>query len=86
MTCNLVEAFKQNNQFHCGARTSAKFGVRNHFDGSVCQRCVAGLTSKHITQEQDGAKMVLIPAGSFEMGDHFNQPKWWVRGGEDQWQ
>ena len=28
---------------------------------------------KRIIWEADGAKMVLIPAGSFEMGDHFNE-------------
>ena len=26
-----------------------------------------------ITWEKDGSEMVLIPAGSFEMGDHFNE-------------
>ena len=26
-----------------------------------------------ITWEKDGKEMVLIPAGSFEMGDHFNE-------------
>jgi formylglycine-generating enzyme required for sulfatase activity len=30
-----------------------------------------------ITWQKDGKEMVLIPAGSFEMGDHFNE------GGED---
>ena len=28
-----------------------------------------------ISWEKDGAKMVLIPAGSFEMGDHFDEGK-----------
>ena len=28
---------------------------------------------KKITWEKDGKEMVLIPAGSFEMGDHFNE-------------
>jgi len=28
---------------------------------------------KRIIWKKDGAKMVLIPAGSFEMGDHFNE-------------
>ena len=26
-----------------------------------------------ITWEKDGSEMMLIPAGSFEMGDHFNE-------------
>ena len=30
-------------------------------------------TTKRITWEKDGSKMALIPAGSFEMGDHFNE-------------
>ena len=29
--------------------------------------------AKSIIWEKDGAEMVLIPAGSFEMGDHFNE-------------
>ena len=29
--------------------------------------------SKEIIWKKDGAKMVLIPAGSFEMGDHSNE-------------
>ena len=32
-----------------------------------------------ITWEKDDAKMVLIPAGSFEMGDHFNEPENWMK-------
>lgn len=30
---------------------------------------------KNITWNVDGSEMVLIPAGSFEMGDHFNEGK-----------
>ena len=30
-----------------------------------------------ITWEKDGSEMVLIPAGSFEMGDHFNEDSKW---------
>ena len=51
----------------------------NHFDGLVCQRCVAGLTFKHVIWEQDGAKMILILEGSFEMGDQLNQLQWWEK-------
>ena len=29
--------------------------------------------AKEIIWEADGAKMVLIPPGSFEMGDHFDE-------------
>ena len=32
-----------------------------------------------ITWEKDGKEMVLIPAGSFEMGDHFNEGNDWER-------
>jgi hypothetical protein len=28
---------------------------------------------ERITWEKDSSEMVLIPAGSFEMGDHFNE-------------
>jgi len=34
-----------------------------------------GVTDKKILWKKDGAKMVLIPAGSFQMGDHFNEGK-----------
>ena len=30
-------------------------------------------STQEIIWEKDGAKMVYIPAGSFEMGDHFNE-------------
>ena len=29
--------------------------------------------TQEIIWEKDGTEMVLIPAGSFEMGDHFNE-------------
>ena len=29
--------------------------------------------AKKITWKKDGSEMVLIPAGTFEMGDHFNE-------------
>ena len=32
-----------------------------------------GITAKKVIWKKDGAKMVRIPAGSFEMGDHFNE-------------
>jgi len=32
-----------------------------------------GVKAKKITWKKDGKEMVLIPAGSFEMGDHFNE-------------
>ena len=31
------------------------------------------MTGEKISWERDGSEMVLIPAGSFEMGDHFNE-------------
>ena len=34
--------------------------------------------AKKITWEKDGSKMMLIPGGSFQMGDHFNE------GGKDE--
>ena len=37
------------------------------------------------TADETRAEMVLIPAGTFEMGNHFNQPEW-CAGGEDRWQ
>ena len=33
---------------------------------------------QRITSEVDGAEMVLIPAGSFEMGDAMNEPEVWM--------
>ena len=36
------------------------------------------------TADETRAEMVLIPAGTFEMGNHFNQPEWYA-GGEDRW-
>ena len=32
-----------------------------------------GITAKEIIWKKDEAKMVRIPAGSFEMGDHFGE-------------
>ena len=32
-----------------------------------------------ITWEKDGKEMVLIPAGSFEMGDSKNEPEDWMK-------
>ena len=34
---------------------------------------VTSFAQQKIKWNKDGAKMVLIPAGSFEMGDHFNE-------------
>ena len=34
---------------------------------------LASLAQDEITWQKDGKVMVLIPAGSFEMGDHFNE-------------
>ena len=31
------------------------------------------LSQQKITWQKDGKEMALIPAGSFEMGDHFNE-------------
>ena len=40
----------------------------------VAVMAAAGVgTTKRITWEKDGSKMALIPAGSVEMGDHFNE-------------
>ncbi|MAE18600.1 hypothetical protein CMK12_06675 [Candidatus Poribacteria bacterium] len=35
-------------------------------------------SAERITWEKDGAEMVLIPAGSFEMGDSKNEPEEWM--------
>ena len=36
------------------------------------------VSQQKITWNKDGAKMVLIPAGSFEMGDAMNEPENWM--------
>ena len=33
------------------------------------------MTDNRVYIDQDGKEMVLIPGGSFEMGDHFNEGK-----------
>ncbi|HHZ92461.1 TPA: hypothetical protein EYN65_18500, partial [Candidatus Poribacteria bacterium] len=47
----------------CGEDEPEKVKPKEVFDESPTQE---------ITWEKDSAKMALIPAGSFEMGDHFD--------------
>ena len=49
----------------------ASTGVSN--DGVDETTSAAEIQAEEIIWEKDGAKMALIPAGSFEMGDHFNE-------------
>ena len=37
------------------------------------EKIVNESSTQEIIWEKDGAEMVRIPAGSFEMGDHFNE-------------
>ncbi|MDP7281867.1 MAG: hypothetical protein QGG39_18550, partial [Candidatus Poribacteria bacterium] len=44
----------------------------------VVSLTISDTLPNRIKWEKDGAEMVLIPAGSFEMGDAMNEPEGWM--------